>query len=324
MNLTFALLAAVIFATGLSAPIVWAMIKIGPVDRPNARSSHTQPVPKGGGLGPVVVFLGTMTAVVISSGWDGLALLGLGFLVVPTVALLDDIYDLRITIKLAAQVIGAGLVVASGLTVSHLGPLPLGPFGPVLTVCWIVYVTNAVNFMDGLNGLVAGTSAIAAIALVTSTAAMTKFPAAILAGSLLGFLPFNFPRARIFLGDVGSQFCGFTLAVFAVIEVGSETQTGLIVPLALMALLVDVAVTLVRRFAAGVRVTQAHRSHCYQLLHRTGVPAPWVTAAVWAMAAWGAACASLPWAAAIPLALTPPAAWTAWTWRRAGARLETW
>lgn len=313
-------------ATVVSAVIVAVMIKVGPTDRPNARSSHQQPVPKGGGLGPVIVTL----IVLAFLSWSfphshELLSVMCGSLIVAVMALIDDVQNLSFKIKLAAQAAAAALVVAGGASVSQIGPVPLGVFGPVLTFCWIVYVTNAVNFMDGINGLVGGTCAIVGLTLLGWDGAVSKLVALVLACGLIGFLPFNFPRARIFLGDVGSQFCGFILAVLSITQWQENEASGLALPLALLVLLFDVGVTLVRRLLAGERLTDAHRGHSYQLLHRSGVPAVWVTAGVWALSAWGAACAAwATWYAAIPLASAPLVIWTAWAWRRARARLESW
>src|ERR1700678_3814573 len=109
---------------------------------------------------------------------------------------------------------------------------------------------------------------------------------------MAGFLPFNYPRARIFMGDVGSQVCGFLLADFAVLT-ARDAQASLVVPLALLAILADVAFTLVRRAAKGERLTQAHRGHFYQVAQRSGMAAAWISALYWVFSAWGGACGLL-------------------------------
>ncbi len=111
---------------------------------------------------------------------------------------------------------------------------------------------------------------------------------------MLGFLPFNFPHARIFMGDVGSQFCGFLLAVLAVAAGRFEAVelSVALVPMLLSGVLFDVAFTLLRRFLAGERLAEAHRGHLYQLAHRSGMPAVRVTLVHWGFAAWGG-CAAL-------------------------------
>ncbi len=141
------------------------------------------------------------------------------------VALLDDIYDYRFIIKLAAQVAAALTAVLTGLYVTayhlpYIGGVDVGPFAIPFTLFWILFATNAMNFIDGLNGLASGIPSLP----VFSSASSRPMPVAGLPISrrrcwrraVLGFIPFNYPRARIFMGDVGSQFCGFVLAMLAV------------------------------------------------------------------------------------------------------------
>jgi UDP-GlcNAc:undecaprenyl-phosphate GlcNAc-1-phosphate transferase len=156
----------------------------------------------------------------------------------------------------------------------------------------------------------------------------------LLAAGLIGFLPFNFPRARIFMGDVGSQFCGFVLAVLGVAAArfGAVEMSFLIVPMLLSGVLFDVAFTLVRRTLAGERVTQAHRGHLYQVAVRSGMDARAVAMLHWGFAALGGICALgfvyapsgvkplLP-----PLLLLPQLAWLGYVAAIARrARLERW
>ena len=149
----------------------------------------------------------------------------------------------------------------------------------MLTLGWILFATNAMNFIDGLNGLASGVAAIAGLflALIAALAGgwFVYFAALLLAAGLIGFIPFNFPRARIFMGDVGSQFCGFVLAVLGVAASRFESveMSFLLVPLLLSGVLYDVAFTLGRRILAGERVTVAHRGHLYQVANRAGMTA---------------------------------------------------
>ena len=248
---------------------------------------------------------------------------------IAVVAYLDDTHDFPFTVKLGAQLAAALFAVGSGLVVSELnlpllGAVPLGWLAGPATLVWILFATNAMNFIDGLNGLAAGVSAIACMVLAAIAAwaggAFAYFAALLLLSGLLGFLPFNFPRARIFMGDVGSQFCGFVLAVLAVVAArfqGVELPM-LLVPMLLSGVLLDVAFTLVRRTLAGDRLTEAHRSHVYQVAHRSGLAAVRVTLVHWGFALWGGACcllllgASSPWKPlAVLLVLPPQLAWLA-------------
>ena len=330
---------------GLSALLVRVMVGVGVMDLPDAghaggRKAHARPVPKGGGVGVVVAFLvGTLVLYryaefsrIADPSFRGVILAAAG---IALVAFLDDIRDWPFAIKLGAQVLAAAVAVGSGVVVDALnlpgvGPVALGWAGMPLTLAWILFATNAVNFMDGLNGLASGACALACMILAGIAAAyggwFVYFAALLLAAGLAGFLPFNFPRARIFMGDVGSQFCGFVLAVLGVAAgrlQGAELSV-LLVPMLLSGMLFDVAFTLVRRLVAGDRLTQAHRSHLYQVAHRAGMPAVAVTLVQWSFVAWGGLCCAAFLAAdagwkplAVLMVLPPQLAWAAWVARRA-------
>lgn len=323
----------------LSALAVRAMMARPILDVPNHRSSHARPTPKGGGLGPVLAFVLGMLV------WNHLAppearLAGrdlgvvLAAVAIAAVALADDVRDFRFVVKLAAQAGAALVAVLSGLVLHRLslpglGEVELGWLAPLVTLVWIVGCTNAVNFLDGLDGLVGGVVLVAALALAAIGAAQGGwfvFAAGLfLAAGFAGFLPFNWHPARIFMGDVGSQFAGFVLAVLAVAAAGFDGSqvSFLVVPLLLNGLLWDAAFTLARRALAGERVSEAHRSHLYQVAQRSGVPVRAVALAHAGFALWGAALAGL-------FLLLPPAdkplvvlpallvqlGWTGWVLRR--------
>ncbi len=288
---------------GLSASTVQMMVGLGIMDRPDPRKAHRVPVPKCGGVGPVVAFLAGIFILYHFADFARLAdpyFRGviMAALAIAVVSLIDDLRDFPFVVKLAAQLLAAALALGSGLYVSvfrlpWIGPVDTGWFGIALTLGWLMFATNAMNFVDGLNGLCAGVAIIACafLALIGALSGgwFVYFAAMLLAAGLIGFLPFNFPRARIFMGDVGSQFCGFVLAVLAVAasRFQSVELSFLLVPLLLSGVLYDVAFTLLRRLAAGDRITEAHRGHLYQLAHRTGLPATTVTLVHWGFAVWG-------------------------------------
>lgn len=331
------------FAAGLaliSAAIVWLMTHAGVLDRPDARKAHSRPIPKGGGVGVVAAFLLGMALLHRYAGFARIAdpyFRGviLASAAIAIVAFLDDLRDWPFIVKLAAQIGAALLAVASGLAVWSVnipgwGPVPLGWFGAMATIAWILFTTNAVNFMDGLNGLVSGTCFVACIGLAIIAAThggwFAYAASLLLAAGLAGFLPFNFPRARIFLGDVGSQFCGFVLAVLGVAAARFDNVdlSALLVPMLLSGLLFDAAFTLARRILSRERITQAHHGHLYQVAYRSGVPAPAVAMLHWSFAAWGGAvCALFLWTtgpakALVPLLVMPPQLlWTAYVAIRA-------
>ncbi|WP_237216615.1 glycosyltransferase family 4 protein [Falsiroseomonas oryziterrae] len=300
------------FAAGLallSAVVVRAMIAFPILDHPNARSAHVRPTPRGGGLGVVVAFVVGMLVLFQTAQFARIAeaqFVGviLAAVAIAGVALVDDMRDLSARLRLLAQCGAALVAVASGLVVTRLsvpyvGVVDLGWAGPVLTLVWIVGCTNAVNFMDGLDGLVGGTLLVVAASLCMIAAHQEGWfvyaAALFLAAGFAGFLPFNLHPARIFMGDVGSQFAGFMLAVLAVAASRFDGQqlSFLIVPLLMFGLLFDAAFTLARRALMRERLAEGHRTHLYQLAQRSGVPVRVVAAVHWGFAALGAALVAL-------------------------------
>jgi UDP-GlcNAc:undecaprenyl-phosphate GlcNAc-1-phosphate transferase len=340
-----ALLRHLAFAVGLallSAATVRLMIAARLMDHPDTdRKVHQAPTPKGGGVGIVVAFLVGIAVLYQFADYARLAspyFLGVieASVAIAIVAFLDDMYDWPFTVKLGAQVLAALVAVGSGLyvhdyRVPYVHAVSLAWLGPLLTMLWLLFATNAVNFIDGLNGLASGVALIASVFLAGIAYAHGGWFAygasLLLAAGLAGFLPFNFPRARIFMGDVGSQFCGFMLAVLAVVasRFDGVELSFLLVPMLLAGVLFDVAFTLLRRWLAGERLTAPHRGHLYQVAQRTGVPAPVVTLVHWGFAAFGGLCCLGFIAAAPPLkpfvalaTLLPQLLWLALVVRRAG------
>jgi UDP-GlcNAc:undecaprenyl-phosphate/decaprenyl-phosphate GlcNAc-1-phosphate transferase len=319
---------------GLSAVIVRLMICARVMDQPDARKAHDQPIPKGGGVGIVVAFVAGLLALYWFAEFARLAdqyFLGViaASLAIALVAFLDDMWDWPFTVKLAAQLLAALAAVGTGVYVQdyripYIGPFFVGWLGGPATLAWILFVTNAMNFIDGLDGLAGGVALIAACFLAGIAGAhgawFAYFAALLLAAGVLGFLPFNFPRARIFMGDVGSQFCGFVLAMLGVIASrfdGVELPL-LLMPMLLSGVLFDVAFTLARRAWARERLTEPHQGHLYQIARRAGLPAPVIALVHWGFAIYGGGCCLLFIAAPtdlkpyVPaLTLLPQAPWVA-------------
>ncbi len=340
------------FCTGLagvSALIVLAMLREGVVDRPSARKAHRNPTPKGGGLGVVAAFL---LGITVLYGYADFARLAdqyfrgviLAAVLIALVSYLDDLRDWPFTVKLAAQVVAALAAVGSGLYVHafhlpYVGTAEFGWFGGgLLTLGWILFATNAMNFIDGLDGLAGGTALVACIFLAAIAGQeggwFVYFSALLLGAGLVGFLPFNFPRARIFLGDVGSQFCGFVLAVLGVAAARFDAVplSFLLVPLLLSGVLFDVGFTLVRRVLAGQTIIRAHRGFLFQVAHRSGMDPRRIAVLHWGFAATGGLVCigfeAVPGLGKVllPLAVLPPQfAWLAYvTLRARRARIGAW
>ncbi len=257
------------------------------MDVPNARSSHHSPIPRGGGVAIVVTFLLGVIAIDLLGDKTPLsqqyfwAFLG-SALLIAVISFLDDLTGQGFLVKLATQLLAALFVVASGIvldqfSIPFVGTLQLPWLGTVLTVLWIVGLTNSYNFMDGIDGLAALTAVIASAFFAYITFRHDSLFIYITSYTILagagGFLVFNRPPARIFLGDVGSAFLGFIFAVMAIVAARYDYShtSFLVVPLLLLHFIFDTLATLCRRVIAGENITQAHRTHAYQLLVRMGL-----------------------------------------------------
>ncbi|ACI50046.1 glycosyl transferase family 4 [Gluconacetobacter diazotrophicus PA1 5] len=307
-----------------AALMVAGAIRLGVLDHPGHRSSHTRPTPKGGGIGVVTAFVLAVPAARLLHGLPMLtpAVAGLlaATILLGGVSWLDDVYQWPPSLKLAAQFAASILVVATGPHPTGIA-MPIG--GAVLSVGVLVFMTNAVNFMDGLNGLASGSILLACLViggLASGGADRAGLGdmALILAAALAGFLPFNFPAARIFMGDVGSQSCGLLMGAFGLAGAAGGTGggLGLAVPLLMAGLLYDVGYTLLRRWRNGARLVESHREHLYQLATQAGMSPVVVTLVQWAFVLWGGVAALLmqqgrtgP-AGALVLVLLPQLGWT--------------
>lgn len=236
------------------------------VDQPGERRSHRVPTPRGGGIGITVALLcgvGAGLVVGLLPAVPALCFAG-GLLLVAGIGWVDDHRPLSPWPRLVVQSL-AGAVLAWGLHGMD------GHWGWALLVCILVPVlVNVWNFMDGIDGLAATQAILVAASVACLVPAMTPVALA-LAVAAAGFLPFNFPRARIFLGDVGSGTLGYALA--ALVGMGAA-RTGLpaalLLLLPLSAFVLDAALTLAGRMLAGERWWQPHTSHLYQRWVKAG------------------------------------------------------
>jgi Fuc2NAc and GlcNAc transferase len=259
------------------------------LDLPNPRSSHERPVPLGGGLAIVVV---TLTGIVLAA-WIGylpvrtaMALAGGGG-AIALIGWLDDRHRLAPIVRAAIQVCAAVWALAWLGGFPHLRwgetVLQLGPVGWVVGTIGIVWGINFYNFMDGIDGLAAGEAVMVSAAVILLLGGPRHdllVPVALVGGTSAGFLLWNWPPARIFLGDVGSAFLGYLFAVFAVISENSGALTVVGWLLLLGVFFVDATLTVARRIAKGEPWYHAHRSHAYQRAVQAGFSHRAVTLAV--------------------------------------------
>ncbi|HEV7277014.1 MAG TPA: glycosyltransferase family 4 protein [Devosiaceae bacterium] len=281
------MLIAGLLTTALSAFAAYAVTALirrhaetlGLVATPNARSSHTVPTPSGGGVGIVAGGVVGSLLVLASEPWPGGLLLAAALLIA-AIGFIDDRRPLPAIARLGAQVLLVGVVAAFALPEGGLAAQLRLPLPPMLVtgvaVLAAVYWINLFNFMDGIDGLAASqaiymllTAALLALLRTEVAAADPVFwwlPT--LAAACAGFLLMNWPPARIFMGDAGSTYLGFLIAVLALttVSLGWLTLWQWLILAALFA--VDATVTLCRRLLLGERVFEAHRRHAYQRLAR--------------------------------------------------------
>lgn len=238
---------------------------LGLVDRPNERSSHSVPTPRGGGLGIVA-------AASAAAGLSGDYAFGLVLATIGLLGFLEDLLGLPAKPRLIAQ-----LGLAFLLAASTLG-LPASGAEAALLVFWAVFMAgtaNFYNFMDGVNGM-AGVCGLVAFGLLSAFAYLFSpehFAVSLLAAlACLGFLPFNAPRARVFMGDVGSVFLGFLFASLA-LKMASSPLAFICIAAFLATFYADALTTVAMRAARGEDIYSAHRGHLYQYLaNELGIP----------------------------------------------------
>lgn len=268
------------FATALVGG--WLYLRWAPrrvLDVPNQRSSHTRPTLRGGGLVIVVGFLVGLLLWIETGGSLSSRAIGwlVGALLVAAVSFVDDLRTLPAAPRLLTHLIGAAILTIAGAQAGYMLVLPIA-------FVYISLVTNIYNFMDGIDGL-AALQAIVASAAMGVAGAMVDNPLVATVGGLLaaataGFLVYNLPPARLFMGDIGSTFLGFSLAGLTLL--GSSGVGGGRLPLelglvVLAPFLFDGVVTLARRMLRGERWYAAHRSHYYQRLVLCGLSHAQVT-----------------------------------------------
>jgi UDP-GlcNAc:undecaprenyl-phosphate GlcNAc-1-phosphate transferase len=277
-------LAASLLLTPLS---IAAASRAGWYERSGAHKIHDRQVPFIGGT---AIGLSLLASIALSRiVWPAFAagvlpkLIALlaGGLLIYGIGLYDDARGASVLIRLLIQLLAGLALILGGFCVSSLpnpagGTFHLGPFSVPFTLLWIMFMVNAINFIDGLDGLATGISLIAAVTLLVSALAIgdvfVAFLAAAVAGALLGFLPFNFHPARVFMGDSGSTLVGLMLAAMTTLGTMKSVATiTLLVPIAALGVpIFDTISSIVRRTRKGRKIYQADREHIHHFLMSTG------------------------------------------------------
>lgn len=274
-----------VFLTILLVPSLGKLaVRMNAVDLPNERKVHTRPIPRVGGLAMAV---GVFVSLLVFSEFDRfLASYLLGGLVLVLVGLVDDFRDLSPRVKFGGQIIAAGIAVWGGdVAVRSVGSLvPDGWLLPIwlavpLTVFVIVGVTNAINLADGLDGLAGGISLLVVAGIGYLAFQVGDLPVVLiclaLAGALFGFLRFNTHPATIFMGDTGSQFLGYSVAVLSISLTQENLAMSPLVPLLLAGVpVLDTLTVMSTRIARGQSPFVADKNHLHHNLMRLGLPHP--------------------------------------------------
>lgn len=275
-------------ATALLVPVVGRLaVRLRAVARPGPRSVHEKPAPLWGGL---ALFLPWALAIIAALAWGGLSsgdgspstlrILALlyGAAILVAFGLIDDRWGIPAGVKLFGQVLAIVVLLRAGYAIGSFavpfaGTLNFGVLGPLVFGLWVLAITNAFNLIDGMDGLAAGVAFFAAstsaVLAIASGNAFVAISSLCLAGSLLAFLRFNFPPARIFLGDTGSLFIGFLLACLVTQEPAQKGTVVLtiftpILPIAFA--IADVLFAVARRFIRGKPIFAPDRRHIHHRL----------------------------------------------------------
>jgi UDP-GlcNAc:undecaprenyl-phosphate GlcNAc-1-phosphate transferase len=288
MVIFFGFAGALLFSA-LSMPLILKVAhRRGLYDAIDERKIHTGNIPRLGGLGIFVSFLLTIAIISTVSG-SGINTGGrfwalvVCMLVVHLVGLIDDFKDLRARYKFFVELAGATLLVALGFRFDSIlvpfgnGSISLGLLSYPLTVIWIIGITNALNLIDGMDGLAGGIAAFAAavfgVFFLLEGDLGASLACFILLGSIFGFLVFNLPPAKIFMGDSGALFLGFTLAVLPLLGSASgRIEIGIVPAVSILLIpIFDTFTAMIRRRRSGVSVFTADKLHLHHKLLDLGL-----------------------------------------------------
>jgi UDP-GlcNAc:undecaprenyl-phosphate GlcNAc-1-phosphate transferase len=305
-------IAAMALALVLTPLVKKLAIRIGAVDVPNHRKVHTRIMPR---LGGVAIYASFTVGLLLILPWlpEGtlssydrnlISALLVGGTLIVLLGALDDKFDLSAKLKLLVQ-IGAACIVVFGFDVKiNLLNIPFGsamqPLGEwlsiPLTILWIVGVTNAINLIDGLDGLAAGVSGIAIATILVMGIIMGNTTvillAAVLLGSIGGFLFFNFHPAKIFMGDSGSLFLGFALATLSMLGFKQITIVSFVTPLLIIGVpLSDTFFAIIRRWVHKKPIFAPDKGHLHHCLQQLGFSHRKTVLIIYAIAAFFGTCA---------------------------------
>ncbi len=257
MHTTFLLIfaSALVMAIGGTPLVRRVALRLGVIDRPNARKIHVDPIPLLGGVAIYGAFIAALLLFGSRYRLNELVSILVGASLMSFLGVWDDRQGLSPLLKLAGQFVAASILVLSGV---YIGTFPWEALNIALTLLWVVAVTNAMNLLDNMDGLSGGVGAVAAVFFLLLAAMNNQYLvgalSAALVGACLGFLVYNFNPARIFMGDAGALFLGFILAAVAIklrFPEGVQIVTWMVPVLILGLPLFDTALVIVSRLRRG-------------------------------------------------------------------------
>ncbi len=266
-----------------TTPLVRAIAsRLGAMAYPNERSVHSRPIPY---LGGVAIYVASVASILLTGPQDKATKQGIiyGGLIILIVGIIDDLYNLKPWQKILGQFASAICVILFGVDISFMtdpftGAIRfIGSLAIPLTLLWVMSFENLINVSDGLDGLAAGISGITALVTVFVSAKAgvpsVSLAAAAIAGSVLGFLPYNFHPASVFMGDEGAMYLGLAISVISVQGlVKSTVAMAVFAPiLALLVPISDAAFAIVRRRISGIPVSRADHDHIHHRLLELGL-----------------------------------------------------
>ncbi|MEH7504231.1 MraY family glycosyltransferase [Neobacillus drentensis] len=273
----FAALVTVLIITPF---VIKFAIWFGAIDKPNARKVHEKLMPRLGGL---AIFIGVIAGYLAGGLYDQkINTISVGALLIIIIGIFDDKYELSAKTKFAGQLLVAFLILASGLkielvTIPYVGSYELGFWSYPVTIFWIVAITNAINLIDGLDGLSAGVSGIgiATIAIMALLAGKVLIftLSLILLGSIIGFLFYNFHPAKIFMGDTGALFLGYSISILSLLGLyKSVTLFSFLVPVIILGVpIFDTTFAIIRRIVNKKPISAPDKSHLHHRLLALGL-----------------------------------------------------
>ncbi|MDY0404600.1 MraY family glycosyltransferase [Virgibacillus sp. 179-BFC.A HS] len=263
----------------LTYPVKKLALKIGAVDYPNHRKIHKIVTPRLGGL---AIFIGSLAGMLYLKPYHhDLLAIWVGAAIIVITGILDDRYTLRPVAKLTGQLITATILISAGIVIDKItlpiiGMVDLGFFSVFVTILWIVGITNAINLIDGLDGLATGVTTIALGSMFTMAIIDFRVLAAYLCitliGANLGFLYHNFYPAKIYMGDTGSNFLGYMIAVVSILGLFKNIALfSFIIPVIILAVpILDTFLAIVRRMRKKENIMMADNKHLHYRLLQAG------------------------------------------------------